>query len=130
MRERLIELLNYIPCKAESCAAVDGGRCGDLDNLNRCQIEAIANYLLENGVVVLPCKVGQKVWMLMLWSKSPAEIIEGKVSMLQQKADGTWKIRITRRSSVEDITPDEIGKTVFLTREEAERALRKEDEGK
>ena len=49
-RERLIELLNFVQCKAECCSALDGGRCGDLDRLDRCQIEAIADHLLQTGL--------------------------------------------------------------------------------
>lgn len=120
MRERLIKLLNNQCCPSPLLCDAN---C-KYAHLESCYPERVVDYLIENGVVVPPCKVGQKVWKLMFWLKSPAEIIEGKVSMLQQKADGTWKIRITRRSSVEDITLDEIGKTVFLSREEAEMVLK------
>ena len=44
--------------------------------------------------------------------------------MLQQKADKSWKIRITVNSFVWDFTPNEIGTRYFLTREEVERALK------
>lgn len=121
MRERLIELLNYIPCKAESCAAVDGGRCGDLDNLSRCQIEAIADYLLENGVVISPCKIGQSFWRIN-WKY---QIEPCRVSMLTQKSDCNFKIRISPLNGAAfEIVPSDIGKTVFLSRKEAERALK------
>lgn len=48
-----------------------------------------------------------------------------KVSSLTQKADGSFKIRLTNliHKFVFEITPDKIGKTVFLTKEEAEKAL-------
>lgn len=117
MRERLIELI--LECEKEN----DVLNCYNERPMFKQAAEIIADYLIVSGIVP-PCQVGQKVWKLMLWQNYPAEIIEGKVSMLQQKADRTWKIRISRRSSVEDITLDEIGKTVFLTREEAERALK------
>ena len=39
--------------------------------------------------------------------------------MIQQKADKSWKFRVTENHSVQDYTTDKIGKTVFLTREEA-----------
>jgi hypothetical protein len=51
-------------------------------------------------------------------------VYEYKVSSLTQKADGSWKIRLTHNSSVFEIRADEIGKRVFLTEEEAERKLR------
>lgn len=51
-----------------------------------------------------------------------AEIIKGKVSMLQQKKDGTWKFRT---DGVTDFTLDAIGKTVFLNQADAENELRR-----
>lgn len=84
----------------------------------------VAEHLLANGEIVPPCSIGQPIWRLYNWTVKDAEIREGKVSMLQQKADKSWKIRISINSSVQDITTDEIGKTVFLTKEEAEGALK------
>jgi hypothetical protein len=52
------------------------------------------------------------------------EVEECRVSSLTQKADGSWKIRLTHNHSVFEIRVDEIGKTVFLTKEEAEKALK------
>lgn len=52
------------------------------------------------------------------------------LSSLTQNADKSWKIRLTSgifRSAFE-ITTNDIGKTVFLTREEAEKALKGETE--
>jgi len=43
--------------------------------------------------------------------------------MLQQKADGSWKFRISERSYVFDRSISEIGKTIFLTYAEAEQHL-------
>ena len=60
MRERLIDLLFEIPCKADDCSARDYGRCTALDKLGRCQIEAIADHLIANGVIVLPCEGGSE----------------------------------------------------------------------
>ena len=71
-----------------------------------------------------PVTIGQPVWDLRKWPHRDAEIRAGKVSMLQQKADKSWKIRISVNSAVYDITIDEIGKSVFLTKEAAEQALK------
>ena len=84
----------------------------------------LADYLLEHGIIVLPCKVGDRVY----------EVTGRKtVSVYKVKA-----IRVELFSlfiewdivegfvwqSLSGINADEIGKTVFLTREEAERALK------
>ena len=85
-----------------------------------------AEFLLANGVVVPPCKVGDTVWLIksLNWQQTEWEIKEGKISMIQQKADKSWKFRVTENHSVKDYTVEKIGKTVFLTREEAEAKLK------
>ena len=55
MRERLIELLKD-NC---SCVNEDCEKCGCS---NKCFVHREADYLLENGVIVPPFKLGQKVW--------------------------------------------------------------------
>ena len=112
MRDRLIELLVKL---------ID-----DLDIRDDFTEENLADYLLANGVIVPPCKVGQTVWLIksLNWQQTEWGIKEGKISMIQQKADKSWKFRVTENHSVQDYTIDKIGKTVFLTKEEAEKALK------
>lgn len=72
--------------------------------------------------VHLPCNIGDVLFRTIPWRNTIDECI---VSSLTQKADKTWKIRLTSgifRTTFE-ITTNDIGKTVFLTREEAEKAL-------
>jgi hypothetical protein len=90
----------------------------------------IADHLLANGVIVPPCYIGQEIWHITKHYDGRIEIGKGKVSMLQQKSDKSWKIRISVNSSVWDITPNEIGTRYFLTKEEAERALERSENGK
>ncbi len=77
----------------------------------------------------LPCYLGQKMWYPRAWynfndEEVRSELYEGKVSMLQQKADGSWKIRVSTRWEL-DYKVEDIGKDVFLTREAAEADLNK-----
>lgn len=76
-----------------------------------------------------PCFIGQKVWLTYCRKPQPefnikgrAEVREGKISMLQQKANKSWKFRVSEGGSVCDYTPDDIGKSVFF---EVEPALLK-----
>lgn len=69
-------------------------------------------------LIRLPFKVGDCVYYLNPFD----EIEKGKITMIQQKADGTWKFRVTTSFS-HDVTLDALGKTVFLSKEEAEKAL-------
>lgn len=78
----------------------------------------------KSRFIELPCKVGDTVWELTKNYFGNFEIEKGKISMLQQKADKSWKFRITINSSVHDFTLDLIGKIVFLTKEEAETKLK------
>lgn len=122
MRERLFELLNYISCKAECCSALDGGRCGDLDKLDRCQIEAIADCLLADGWIRPPCKVGDVCYPLPRY-KTP--IVERKISRITfsqrniiigyYENDGQYRPPLRTRI---------LGEDVFLSREAAEEALK------
>ena len=124
MRDRLIELLNFVRCKVECCAALDGGRCGDLDKLDRCQIEAIADHLLANGVIVPPCKVGDTVWFE-LYGQIESAVIYHCTYELQCKGcllSGAYA-KDTRGIELR-FNANSIGKGVFLTREEAEQALK------
>ena len=108
MRDRLIEIIS----EYMNLEAMFSGATGKF-----------ADHLLANGVIVPPCYIGQEIWYIRNHYDGRIEIIKGKVSMLQQKSDKSWKIRITVNSSVWDFTSNEIGTEYFLTREEAEKAL-------
>ena len=77
--------------------------------------EQIADHLLANGVIVPPCKVGDKVY----------EIVHGEVS--ETEAVG---FLVCQDGAILLITSHffpisrEIGCSVFLTREDAQRALK------
>lgn len=78
--------------------------------------ENIASDLLANGIVVPPCKVGQTVYIITEVSKT---IWEGTVIGIWQCASNTAII-----TEIGTIHNDSLGKTVFLTREEAEKMLK------
>ena len=75
----------------------------------------------KEQIIVPPLSLNQ-----MVWCESFDGINQCKVSSLTKKADGSFKIRLTNliHKFVFEITPDKIGKTVFLTKEEAEEKLR------
>ena len=114
MREKLIELFFDYQEKYNSLVPSKDG---------------LADHLLANGVIVLPCGAGQEVWIS--GHRFPAEIecinitesgidfeyaeYERSPEITELWDDGTFEI-------------EDIGKTVFLTREEAESAS-KEGQG-
>lgn len=78
----------------------------------------------------LPAYVGLEIWIPWVYisKKENINIVhldEGKVSGLQQKVDGTWKIRVSnkRRGTVADYTIEEFNERCFLIKEDAERYI-------
>lgn len=85
----------------------------------------------ENGLLVrLPCKIGTKLYHI-----NGKFILEFTVYSFNVDENGAWLIHVeyyskeTQRTFSRCFESDEIGKTVFLTQEEAEAKL-KEMEGK
>ena len=112
-RERLIELLK------------DGG-VRDFPYVN-----ALADHLLANGVIVPPCKVGDTVYMPWEWNGAKG-IACLKVTNLSNILGFGWSIGTDFNTDDEEYAEkykygrfefEDIGKTVFLTREEPEKAL-------
>ena len=84
----------------------------------------ISSFLLANGVIVPPCKVGDNVYAI-----TPFGIETFVVDLI--KIIGNQQIRIRVRRFVKEIvyySPESFGKTVFLTRAEAEKALKERGE--
>lgn len=102
MKEKLVELIN-------DCRAMDGYGI-DL-------VEKQADYLLENIVIVLPCKVGDAIYRC---GDQIKRVYEWEIEHIEIYVDGIVFID----DSDNAFTVDDIGKTVFLTRKEAEAALK------
>lgn len=90
-----------------------------------------ADALTANGVTILPCKIGQTVWIVYTpkWPANPAD--KGKWFM---KENGVQRILLGSKGlSIETwnmgtYAETKLGETVFLTREEAEAKLREKSE--
>lgn len=85
------------------------------------RLRELAEVDKDGRVVVLPCKVGDTVYFALL-----GRIIEKQVFSIVSFSNST---RIYCGGTSEYFRPEDIGKTFFLTREEAEKALQ-EMEGK
>lgn len=116
-RDRLIEILD----KVRGIYFFAGD-----DNLN-----SLADYLLTNGVIVPPCKVGDTVYYPWIYDGqcgiafSEVESIKIYVNGLPIAVVEDWKSDMPMPICFDT---DDFGKTVFLTKEEAEAKL-KEREG-
>ena len=82
-------------------------------------------YKDERMYQELPAYIGMKVWMPLVfsWPELHTDLREGHVSGLQQKANGSWKIRCTRKGTVADYTVEEFNKYCFLNKEDAEKYI-------
>ena len=119
MRDRLIEIINNC---AKQPIMIDG-----LEHWS----DSVADYLLENGIIVPPCKVGDTVYVLTHDAPTGIEKSRVKRMSLIELQDGT-SIRIIVPcvyddwgNSIWEFYPEDFGKKVFLDREQAEKALRR-----
>lgn len=134
MRDRLVELLKNAriihtlcnsdgkPIKSFATKAIEEG--AELQ---------LADHLLANGVIVPPCKVGDTVYYINIYNHIMLyrdRVYEAVVSrIVVTKYDVSYVIRIHGGHAVNEIPNVEFWKTVFLTREEAEQALKGENHG-
>lgn len=113
MRNRLIELISNVQYM------------GGLE-------EKLADYLLANGVIVPPCKVGDTVYSFCDdFGVVLPYFVENLRIGFMDKDRNYWCYEANCHTEETDELLDEIdfdlddlGKTVFLTREEAEKALK------
>ena len=118
-RERLIETLNRAPIGYETLG----------ERLYKSAIVTLADDLLKNGVIVLPVKLGQEVYYL---DRLHDTIWIGKIvnieldNMYNPQTWLTVKLHINSKETNEYKSRINLmlGKTIFLTKEEAEKALK------
>ena len=116
MRDRLIELLN------EATFGVNAHTLAD--HLKKETIEAVADHLLAAGVVVPPCKVGDILYTAFSWQITAKRYLVHAIT----SSNSGKMFDILMRVYDEDgndakFSAAWMGKTVFLTKEEAEKAL-------
>ena len=126
-RDRLIELL-------------DGFVFGTQIAVNSVEwdstkVKELTDHLLANGVIVPPCKVGDTVYIV---DGTTDGIVVGTITRLEQNIYTTPSEWITIEGNYPFFGQLEsknrvdllLGKTVFLTKDEAEEALKERGEGK
>lgn len=116
MRDRLIELLNK---KYDHFC----DQCGI--NKDSHYTDSLADYLLANGVIVPPCKVGDILYAPMQCG-GRIVIVEYVVIAIQSSIRDEWIVRYKKIGSTirRQCFICDIGKTIFRTKEEAKQALK------
>lgn len=97
MHDRLTELIRRSDILCDTCGESTSSYCS----------EAIADYLIEHGVIIPPCRVGDTVYQ--------TDGIRVYDLLITQIIYNTNGIAFDERA---------IGKAIFLTREEAEQAVK------
>ena len=108
-------------------------RLADLERLcSYDRLRELAEADKDGRCVVLPCKVGDTVWIVgavrKLYSAKVRTFFCGHTSAVRGDDDG-GHIHMIRTTEC-DIPMQEFGKTVFLSREEAEKALQEMEDKK
>lgn len=101
-------------------------RLADLESLcSYTRLRELAEADKDGRLVVLPCKVGDTVWFILDGAKYEREC---KVDFVNIGSVGTTIVFATKDRLREQygVTAVAFGKTVFLTHEEAEKALEAE----
>lgn len=111
-RERLIELLQSVPVGCTGCRGVD----------------TIADYLIENGVIVPTVRVGDIVYIQYKNKIYPVDVYairyDTKTNNKRICVEGWLQIdKCYRHRYSATFRWESIGKSVFLTYEDAEKAL-------
>ena len=104
MRDRLIELLT------------------DAEDLPICQdFEGFADYLLANGVIVPPCKVGDKVYGVF-----EDDVLDDEIILIEATNTAIYLSTCTERYSWINgyLYSEMLDRKLYFTREEAEQALK------
>lgn len=112
-RERLVELLLESGPIKERDLDDDWG-----DN----EISDIAEHLLENGVIVLPIKVGQKVYYIGGIYNGIRPIRSGTIEGIVITSKGVFELWINGRNGIYYLRTDK--ENFYLTKEQAEKALK------
>ena len=130
MRDRLIELLQKRSCFYNKSKC--NSRCSNCDyvTIDDNDIGKLADHILANSGIVLPCKVGDKVYVINEWEGEETAVFSMKI----ESEDSGWVVFLKARVTDYAIKSKDgyasifktfiFGKTVFLTKEEAERALK------
>lgn len=114
MRDRLVELIRESDILCDTCGECTSSYCS----------EAIADHLIEKGVRILPCDVGDTVYYL-----DGSIIVESKVHCISfggrygDYKGGQIHIYDSDKDNI-TVKLDNFGKTVFLTKSEAEQKLK------
>ena len=107
-RERLVELLK------EADANPFNREITNFEDI----MQMIADYLMSNNVVALPCKAGDIIYII---GEITGQIVYDIIHHIMYNGE---EFCLVTESGVLVLVEQQLGKTVFLSREEAESVLK------
>jgi hypothetical protein len=126
MRDRLVELfkkIEYTPFLGSPSISNLALQFTDY------ALYSICDDLIENGVIVPPCKVGDHIYYvfgknasLPFGANRIRPLLVRAVASTEDKKG--WFVRVSLEGIVHDFKFSDFGKTVFLTKEQAEQKLK------
>ena len=118
MRDRLIELIKRDKCRNPfNCSP----KCTYVES-DDCHSERLADLILADGWMRPPCKVGDKVYSDVLGEIEAFVVISIELTYTPKGFEGKF-VSINGKYPML-FSFDNFGKTVFLSREEAEKKLK------
>lgn len=112
-REKLIEIIGKAKYYGHETFA---------DRFPKTYLENIADGLLQNGVIVPPVKVGDTVYKINGVSSREYEV--DYFDIFKDSSNFTFKIQLDSKNWSDYVFIEDFGKTVFFTKEAAEKALK------
>lgn len=151
MRDKLIELIKKAKTKV-IFYATDGTPIREYKRhmVEMSEAKELADYLLENGIIVLPCKIGDTVYYIENNTEACFDCeYYSQFYGMDELCDKNKDFETYPTASdnplcdkqfyeIKELKPtlnwifnhrNEFGKTVFLTREEAEQTLKEKEKG-
>ena len=129
MTERLTETYPCNKCNVEFCSR----QCYSMTRWAESAKEKLAEYETaeeEGRLVVLPCKVGDTVWMVHQELTDSVHFAISKMSVVElrgNRMNPIWFV-IDGEYGKTSFSSSGIGKTIFFSREEAEKSLKEMEE--
>ena len=124
MRDRLIELI----VDSENEIYRENRYFTDTE-----RIAKVADRLLANGVIIPPVKVGQTIYAIWSGGRKGIGIAEFEVRSINldtpEDMEIVYRSKKLNATMVRYANASDFGKTLFLTREEAEKALERSKDG-
>lgn len=117
MRDRLIELLT------DNLPHCDNPLQDTYDEI----VERLADHLIENGAIMPPCKVGDTVYLIKYHYSDRRVVLPYKVTEILYSSSRGVRPFVFVTNTGYSFDNCDIGDIVFLTREDAEKALRERE---